>query len=84
MFNHEWRELTRKIKKIFGGGDLLADWGVSNPHGPTDHGGEDTGGTIRFRSEVSAGQDNGWLRRLRPMVYYILKSLTSLRRMQSS
>ena len=83
MFNHEWRELTRKIKFFFAGRDLLAAWGVSNPHGHVDHNGEDTGGTIRFRSEVSAGQDNGWLRRLKPPVYYILKSLTSLRRMRS-
>jgi hypothetical protein len=37
MFNHEWRELTRKIKKIFTGGDLLADWGGSKPHGHMDH-----------------------------------------------
>ena len=43
MFNHEWRELTRKIKIFFAGGDLLADWGVSNPHGHVDHNGEDIG-----------------------------------------
>jgi hypothetical protein len=41
MFNHEWRELTRKIKKIFTGRDLFDDWGVSRPHGHGDHGGED-------------------------------------------
>jgi hypothetical protein len=63
---------------------LLADWGVSKPHGHRDPGVEDTDGTIRSHSEASAEQDDGWLRRLRPMVYYILKSLTSLRRMQSS
>jgi hypothetical protein len=26
-----------------------------------DRSGEDTGGTIRLRSEASAGQDDGWL-----------------------